>query len=135
MQPIEVNDVPPKKDGANSMWGKASEIPRIKELRRKVLAGLDGREPSGGSVSLELTVFAPASAGDLDNFITGICDSLMAAHPSVRWSETAWADVPREAWPDRALVYLDDSQVQQITARRERAEGAARYVLVVGLAP
>src|SRR5260221_12174048 len=73
-----VRDIPPKKDGANSMWSKNSEAPRIISLRKAALdamkkAGLNGCILS--PVKLEVTVFAQSSQfirnsgnymGDLD---------------------------------------------------------------------
>ncbi|MEE9594610.1 MAG: hypothetical protein V3V92_04345, partial [Candidatus Hydrothermarchaeales archaeon] len=85
-----VNNRPPKKHGEKSMWARDDEAPFVVSLRDKALearsnVGLDDCFHS--RVSLELTVFAPRSRlesmGDLDNFITGICDGLQAADSKV----------------------------------------------------
>src|SRR5260370_7990297 len=80
-----VQNIPPKKDGANSMWLKDSEAPRILSLRK---AALDAMKKAGlkacidSPVKLEVTVLAPSSQfirnsgnyiGDLDTLVTGIC--------------------------------------------------------------
>jgi hypothetical protein len=71
-----VAGVPPKKDGANSMWRKPAEAPRLKAFRIAACAALDGRTPPEGPVSLTVRVYAPAGAGELDNFATGIRERL-----------------------------------------------------------
>jgi hypothetical protein len=113
-----VEGVPPKKDGANSMWRKPAEVPRLKALRLAACAALDGHTPSHGPVSLTVRVYAPASAGDLDNFATGICDALMAVHPRVPVEPSLWAELPDAAKPDRAITFRDDSVVSRLVLER-----------------
>ena len=82
--------VPPKKDGANSMWGKEDARTLLKALRIAAAEAMAGRKPFDEPVELELTVWtdsidatelwARRAGGDLDNFITGVCDGLQAAH-------------------------------------------------------
>jgi hypothetical protein len=118
--------LPPKKDGANSMWGKANVRPLLKALRLAAAEAMGGRDPFDEPVELSLTVrtgatteapelWARRSGGDLDNFITGVCDGLQAAYAGWRTSEE-WADVPDAAQPDRPLVFTDDSWVRRIVA-------------------
>ena len=113
-----VQGVPPKKDGANSMWRKQAEVQRLKTLRIAACAALDGRIPPDGQVSLTVRVYAPPSAGDLDNFATGICDALMAAHPRVPVDPSLWDELPDAAKPDRAIAFRDDSIVSLILIER-----------------
>jgi len=117
--------VPPKKDGANSMWGKANMRPLLKALRSAAAEAMAGRDPFDEPLELTLTVrtgameptdlWARRSGGDLDNFITGVCDGLQAAYPGWKASEE-WADLPDAAQPDRPLVFTDDSWVRRIVA-------------------
>lgn len=82
--------LPPKKDGANSMWNKASERARLVALRQAAYACC-GEEPVlSADIRLSVQIHCAASelltVGDLDNFITGVCDGLMVpreARPSV----------------------------------------------------
>ena len=123
--------MPPKKDGANSMWGKAGARTLLKALRTSAAEAMAGREPFDEPVELELTVrtgtvkatelWARRSGGDLDNFITGVCDGLQAAYPGWRMSEE-WADVREAAQPDRPLVFTDDSWVRRIVAEAVTGE-------------
>jgi hypothetical protein len=120
-EPIRVEGVPPKKDGANSMWRKGAELDRLKRLRRGALERFKGAPaPAAASVSIHLRVLAPASSGDLDNFVAGVCDGLQAAHPLVRrWIDpAAWEDVPSAARPDRPVAFENDASINRITAER-----------------
>jgi hypothetical protein len=121
---ISVKGLPPKKDGANSMWRKGAELPRLKNLRRAAREAW-GRDPpvESGEVRLSLRLFADPSAGDLDNFITGTCDGLMACHPRVPIDDSAWLDMPEDARPRRAIVFTDDRLVSSIDAKRLPPEG------------
>jgi hypothetical protein len=117
-----VEGLPPKKDGANSMWAKPAEVERLVALRREVRKAPGYAGLYGGEVRLELEVqippVAPRLLGDLDNFVTGVCDGLMAADPRIkchpRWAETECTDIR----PELSLLLADDSQVVEIQARR-----------------
>lgn len=115
---FSVNGLPPKKDGANSMWRKPSELARLKALRLAALEAVHGDLHTSAALRLHLRIYAPVSAGDLDNFITGICDGLMAAHPATPIDPDSWRDVPTEAQPHKSIVYTDDGQIMQIIAER-----------------
>jgi hypothetical protein len=132
---VEVRGLPPKKDGANSMWRKAAEIPRLKALRTAVLERLGNVSTRHAFVALTLRVYASPGAGDLDNFITGICDGLMSAHPNIidYIDPVLWSDVPEGARPDKDVVYSCDSCVWRITAERFAPDGTEYYVLEVEL--
>jgi len=131
---FSMRDLPPKKDGASSMWRKAAELGRLKALRREASRAMGGRPLLTGRVELTIEVYADEKAGDLDNLITGVCDGLQAAHPLTPIDESEWLDVPREARPHRAIVFADDSVIAAIHATRKApADGQPRYeVSVVG---
>ena len=78
---FRVDGLPPKKDGANSMWGKRLEAERLVNLRRAALTAMEGQPPLKRDIRLTITVCVGAvnnrSVGDLDTFITGVCDGLM----------------------------------------------------------
>ena len=52
---FEVDGLPPKKDGANAMWRKVTEVPRLKALRMSAAVALGGHRFDAGSVRLSLT--------------------------------------------------------------------------------
>ena len=136
-----VNGYPPKKRQDVSMWALDQEVKRVIALRR---AALEAKERAGlkdcfrGYVALELTIFIPAmegaSVGDLDNFVSGVCDGLQKADSNVkevhRWFEEPGLEgiAPREA-----LLFADDKQVVSIRAEKQTVGGErqAYYVVIV----
>ena len=75
--------LPPKKDGANSMWRKVAERARLVALREAAYACCGDEPPLSANIRLTAEIYCGASellrVGDLNNFITGVCDGLMAA--------------------------------------------------------
>lgn len=125
------NELPPKKDGANSMWAKPAEVPRLIALRRAAVVALAGRSPLRANISLELEVHCPAAQGqrhgDLDNFVAGVCDGLMAAVPKSRrdprWDEPEFAAVH----PCKMIAMEDDDAVVAIIARKTTGAASPWY--------
>jgi len=124
-------DLPPKKDGAKSMWAKRAEIPRLIALRLAALKAMAGRPPFRSSIELELelhcSVLPGRRIGDLDTFITGVCDGLMAAVPQFekdqRWEAKELADIH----PSKIVAIEDDSAIVLITARKMAETGQPWY--------
>jgi len=118
---------PPKKHGEKSMWTRNDEAPRIALLREKAL---EARMKLGinycfhSMVSLELRIFVPKSrletVGDLDNFITGVCDGLQAADSKVLpYLHEIFREPGREGIdPRKALLIENDSKVVSIIAKK-----------------
>jgi Holliday junction resolvase RusA-like endonuclease len=130
---VEVAGLPPKKDGSSSMWAKSVEKPRIARLRREVRDQLES--PLEGPVSLDLEIRVPGeylqSVGDLDNFVTGVCDGLMAAN-GVTWQLDDYSDLEWQGvLPDQTVGFKDDASVVSITARKVAAEGGESYTLTL----
>jgi len=118
---------PPKKHGEKSMWARNDEAPSVLMLREKALearskAGLDDCFRS--YIALKLTIFAPKSrlesVGDLDNFITGVCDGLQAADSKVLpYLHEIFKKLRREEIdPRRPLLIQNDAKVVSIIARK-----------------
>lgn len=126
-----VNDLPPKKDGANSMWRKPAEIPRIISLRLAAWNAIKKFDVPLGLIHMKLWVHAQPHHGDLDNFITGICDGLMAAHPlSIKHVQNAvWADLPAPVAPDKHILFEDDAMITKIEAERIKPDNNFYYEL------
>lgn len=104
------------------MWGKRSEQPRIQKLRRAARSALGSSGPLRTNISLELVIHVNkgnlSSVGDLDNFVTGVCDGLMVAN-GARWQnhrhgEPEWDGIQ----PGETSAIEDDGQVVSITARK-----------------
>jgi hypothetical protein len=119
-------ELPPKKDGANSMWGKSSEQPRLVALRRAALSRRGDAPPLTHDIRLLVEIHCPARdvlrAGDLDNFITGICDGLMAAARGT--PSDSWWDAPEMVAiaPSKCIAILDDNAIMEIVARKVAVE-------------
>ena len=128
---IEVEGLPPKKDGANSMWNKEVEIPRIKALRAAVAESLGEPAPPAASVRLAAVVFATREAGDLDNFATGICDALQPASRAAIRDERAWRDIGEHCHPSRPIAFGNDKMVDKIAIERVLQSGAPHYELTI----
>ncbi len=73
------------KDGANSMLAKPLEAKRLVSLRRATLIAFQGQPPLCSNIRLAIQAhIGPVnnrSIGDLDTFIAGVCDGLMARNP------------------------------------------------------
>ena len=125
--------LPPKKDGANSMWGKrkGTQAKRLIALRKKALAALGGRPPFSKNIHLTLRVHVGAvndkRAGDLDNFVTGVCDGLMAAHARAKRDATFCDPANTDVCPKKTIAILEDSQVTKIVAEKLFGQGNGRW--------
>jgi hypothetical protein len=115
---FDIQGLPPKKDGANSMWNKRAELPRIRDLRAAAAYAMNGQPARTSPLCLRLHVYAHENAGDLDNFITGICDSLMAAHVNTPIDASLWIELPEAAQPNKAIAFHDDACITKIEAER-----------------
>ena len=118
---------PPRKHGEKSMWARDDEAPFVASLREKALEARSKANLNhcfSSLVSLELTVFIPRSrlesVGDLDNFITGICDGLQAADSKVLpYLHPIFQEPGKEAIdPRNALLIENDAKVIDIRARK-----------------
>lgn len=130
-----VAGLPPKKDGANSMWRKNPEVARLIALRLAAAEALGDQLPLARDIKLELVVHLARndrSIGDLDNMVTGVLDALQRCHDNTPWkSEPAWlAPDVEHVRPDRWAVIVDDVEVVGISARKivgDLAAGEERY--------
>ena len=119
---FEVKGLPPKKDGAQSMWGKCLEAKRLVELRQGALKAIQGYPPLQSNIKLTLKIhMGPVndrSIGDLDTFVTGVCDGLMAAAPGSKL-DPIWNNKKLEhVHPSKTIAIIDDSQVVSIQAEK-----------------
>ncbi|MBA7673551.1 hypothetical protein ES703_81752 [subsurface metagenome] len=134
---------PPKKHGEKSMWARDDEAPKVASLREKASeamskAGLDGTFES--LVSLELRVFVPKSqlesVGDLDNFITGVCDSLQAADSKVLpYLDMNLVGLKGKSDPKHPLLISNDAKVVSIIARKIALEENQNIYYEVAVEP
>jgi hypothetical protein len=128
-------DVPPKKDGANSMWAKRPEVSRLMLLRKAALEAMEGARPFRKNISIKLEIHCSmerlAGVGDLDNFVSGVCDGLMAAGPRIG-RDTRWmADELASINPELAIAIEDDSEVCSIMAMKETSHDGSMWYRVI----
>src|SRR4030067_1441362 len=124
-------NLPPKKDGASSVWAKPAQISRLIALRKAALQAIQGKSPLREDISLKLRICCPAeslaSVGDLDNFVTGVCDGLMAAAPRIKrdpqWNSNQFASIN----PEVAIAIVNDSEVLSIQAVKEPSEDGSTW--------
>lgn len=116
-----VNDLPPKKNGANSMWGKPLEAKRLVALRQAALQVLKEQPPLKNNIKLILKIHISVnnrSIGDLDTFVTGVCDGLMATRYGGKL-DSIWDNEELEnIHPIKTIAIVDDSQVVSIHAEK-----------------
>lgn len=129
---FRVEGLPPKKDGASSMWGKRLESLRLVSLRRAALKKMGGHSPLKNDIRLTLSVNVGTrndrSIGDLDNFVTGVCDGLMKMAPRCRPCEEIWDNPENEdVRPCLPIAIEDDSQVIGISAVKVVRGGSQFY--------
>lgn len=128
---FDVNDLPPMKDGASSMWCHQPGIYRLLALRSAAQAAFAeaGAQPFDGPVrvTLEVRGVPPLErrAGDLDNFITGVLDGLQAAAPGTPWpGHSSWTSAAAAIQPNTPVGLVDDAWVVEVVARKRKAATA-----------
>lgn len=108
-------DFPPKKDGSQSMWGKHVESVRLVKLRQSASKSLGNDLPLQSNIKLTLEVHVgPMNervTGDLDNYITGVCDGLMKAAPNSKFASLWDEEKLKDIHPSEVVAMVDDSQV------------------------
>ena len=129
---FRVDGLPPKKDGANSMWGNRLESERLVNLRKAALRELKGRPPLKSDIKLAIAVHVGLknnrSVGDLDTFITGVCDGLMRRARGSKLCEDIWNKPENsDVHPDKASAIDDDSQVMSIQAVKIVDDAAKQF--------
>ena len=131
---VRLEGVPPKKGGTNSMWNQPAEQERIQALRTAVAAEMVDKPLAAREAAIRLTVRAAPRDGDLDNFLTGICDALMAASMGARSQlrQMDWSNVADDVRPGKPILIEDDAIVQRLSAERaEPVDGKREYILEV----
>ena len=112
------------------MWRKRSELQHLIALRKAAAEAMQGIPLIQSEITMNICIYADPHQGDLDNFITGICDGLMAAHRRTPVDLLAWMDLPEEARPDHPICFQDDVLIQLVTAERKEPDArGSRYIV------
>lgn len=124
-----VGDIPPKNAKKGSMWNDPTEVLRLLKLRRKAFEALDGSELLMSNIELSVKVHLPkdcSSAGDLDNFIKGICDGLSsyksADNPNHKIDEMFDNSENIDIHPMTFAMIEDDENITKIMAIKSLEE-------------
>ena len=132
---FQVDDqLPPKKHGRKSMWNRKTEAGRLIVLREKALHKMRSQPLFTGNIRLTLNVHVGCQArvvvkagekgfGDLDNFVSGVCDGLMVADPKVIPDPSLWPE-DSAVYPTATIAIEDDVQVAEIVAKKCIGPGA-----------
>ena len=150
MPRFQVNGLPPNKSVKGSMWANEEQAHRLIALREAALTKPVPRV-FAGPVRLTLKVHvgipdwdtldtdarrkALKECGDLDNFVAGVCDGLMKAHPNTlkvpRPKGHPLLSFPEHVRPSKPIAFKDDSQIMKIDAERIVSSGDHRWYEVV----
>ena len=119
---FRITGYPPKKNGAQSMFGKPLEAKRLVELRLAALNALQGNPPLRSNIKLTLKIHVGAvndqTTGDLDTFVSGVCDGLMAAYPGGKLDPIFKKPELSNVHPSKCLAIVDDCEVVYIQAEK-----------------
>ncbi|MDY6964426.1 MAG: hypothetical protein SVM80_00440 [Halobacteriota archaeon] len=124
-----VKGTPPKNARKGSMWNDSTEAFNLIELRKRAFEALGDSELLSENIELSVKVHLPKdcnSAGDLDNFVKGICDGL-SSYKSIEnpnhkidamFEEPEYCDIH----PKTFAMIEDDENITKITAIKSLEE-------------
>ena len=116
-----VPGLPPKKGSATSMWSVDLEARRVRELRLAATKAIGDDPPLRRSITLRMWVYVHENTkqvGDLDTFVAGVCDGLMAAPAEAPLAPVLNDLGEGRANPARKLAIEDDFEVVRIEAEK-----------------
>lgn len=116
---------PPRKRDAKSLWAHPKEAPLVLKLRRAALeAGTKlGTSCITSTMKLELNLYTPdiEGVGDLDSYISGICDGLQAADQNVEKFDAAFQEA-EDINPRMSILINNDKNIVHILATKEKRD-------------
>jgi len=125
---IGVTGIPPKKRTDISLWANETEVPRVIALRRAARAAFGDRKPFTSRIRLHIAIFLTADdftseqVGDLDNFVSGVCDALQKANTRPENLHQSFI-LPEnnDVYPTNEIALSNDLAVVSIVADRFQA--------------
>jgi hypothetical protein len=118
---FRIKEKPPKKIRGKSMWTAESQAGLVRELRKEAF---NAKQSSGieilyGEVTLEINIYVQETnndpkrpelfIGDLDNLISGICESFQKPYSNYTY-------ISEDPACGKSIFYNDDSQIVSIHA-------------------
>jgi len=136
---FEVDDIPPKKDGSKSMWAKECEAKKIVSLRKRAIEKIKSENvdiPISNRLKLKICIYLPneklETTGDLDNFITGICDALQKVHGNVnKWDKIFDQPENDDINPTISIISNDSKIISIIAMKKEANKENTHYKIVI----
>jgi hypothetical protein len=127
----QVTGLPPKKNEAKSMWNDAKRIEHVIRLRQAARSIFETIKPLTSDLAVVVTLRIDHKCynrGDLDNYIGGICDALMATRCSdaqlcKTWNRAELVDIH----PRFAIAYQDDRQIKSLHVVIEQVDSDSWY--------
>ncbi|MFH1311498.1 MAG: hypothetical protein ABIH65_03780 [Nanoarchaeota archaeon] len=134
MVELVVNDIPPKKHGEKSMWDNKTEAKRIVSLRKEFFNQF--KTILRGYLQLEFTLYVPKkrleNIGDLDNFITGVCDALQKSHFRIKKFDGIFSKQEnKNIHPEKRNFIENDSKILSIIAKKKITTKEKPYYTLV----
>lgn len=136
------NCPPPKFKIGERLWNDDRETEHVMKLREKAYAAYQQKPSMSGDVKLSIEIFIPKKhrndhlkAGDLDNFIKGICDSISRRSPAddtFNLHDDYSTDDHKHLWPGNFGIIEDDEQIVEILARKKYVDSEVwSYKIVI----
>lgn len=130
---------PPRKFRGGSIWSSDTEAPLVKKLREHALQARNKAQVNQwftSPVRLDLTIYAKNTydsqaahnyVGDIDGFVAGVCEALQPANeqapPHMIFDN-------KDVDPKIPILFLDDSLVVEVHAKKIKAEDPSYTILV-----
>lgn len=134
-----VQGLPPTNKNQQSMWGRASQAPLIISLRMQALIALNNaglNDPFKDQVSLFLSFFIQPdliqNTGDLDNYLSGICDALQPVPKNIETIHELFNNSDLiDIHPRKPICYYDDSQIYRLIAEKKPTLQETYYTVTI----
>ena len=124
-----IKGLPPKKGANISMWNdkKHIEVGRVIMLREEMASKLQDKIFKK-NIQIELIIKTnEENPGDLDNFVSGVCDALMKAHGNAHLSKKFENKKFKIIDPRKVKFIEDDSEITKIEATIEKTDQNKDY--------
>jgi len=137
---FSVKGLPPNNKNNKSMWGLESQAILLVRLRMQALiarnkAGMN--EPFRTPISLSLSIHALPDQlfemGDLDNYLSGICDALqpIPIDPKILIHELFDNPDITDINPRKPILFYDDRQIYGLTAIKKSSNEEPYYTITI----
>lgn len=134
---FDVEGMPPRKDGGQSMWNKDKEVNKLIELRKQLDATLQKQQiptPITDYLKLKVEIYLPEKhleKSDIDNLVGGICDGLQKANYKSKINEKYIQLEGTSVHPFNSFL-CDDSRILELDVKKIINEKKNFYRVQIG---